>query len=97
VLRQATRRSPVSFAAVSAVESLEVRRLLAAFVVDGVLYVDGTDAGEQITIRAPEPNPLFFDVTVGSERTTISSGASDGLIFALIRRFYLPRRIHGIS
>jgi Ca2+-binding RTX toxin-like protein len=54
-----------------------------------VLYVDGTDAAEQITVRGNEESPAL-EVTVGSEETTVPSigvtrivvraGAGDDLV-----------------
>lgn len=72
MLRQTTARPWVASPYASAVEPLELRRLLTASVVDGVLYVEGTDAGEQITVRGGDDSPML-EVTVGAEQTTVLS------------------------
>lgn len=71
-MRQAPARSWITLRCASPVEPLEVRRLLAASVVEGVLYVDGTDAGEEIAVRGTF-GESSFDVTVGAEQTAVPS------------------------
>jgi Ca2+-binding RTX toxin-like protein len=69
--------------AVFAIEMLEQRRLLSASVSNGILTVEGTDAGEEITVRAvagSEPDAPSFTVSVGAEQTTIPATGVHTLI-----------------
>src|SRR5688572_6744858 len=54
------------------VEPLEKRRLLAASVVAGALLVEGSDEGDEITVRytaAQGGTPASFTVTVGAQES----------------------------
>jgi Ca2+-binding RTX toxin-like protein len=85
VVRQTTAypsvRCPCARAFRPLIEPLEVRRLLTASVVDGVLYVDGTDAADNIAVDRPAGSQAF-EVTIGGEKTTVSG---DGVRGVLVR------------
>jgi Ca2+-binding RTX toxin-like protein len=92
VLRKTTARLSVVSSSAYPIEPLEARRLLAADVVGPTLRVVGTDAGEEITVRAgvADDGTLQFVVTVGGEertfraddllRCTVDAGGGDDVV-----------------
>jgi Ca2+-binding RTX toxin-like protein len=108
MLRQ--RAAPSFVASPFDVEPLEVRRLLAASVVDGVLYVDGTDAGEQITVRSTvseDGATAELAVAVGGEqaafvatdvhRIVVRAGDGDDTVQVAVRRPDPGKPAHAVS
>jgi Ca2+-binding RTX toxin-like protein len=79
VQQQGTLPASGSHVAVSAIEKLEQRRLLSASVLHGILTVEGTESGEDITVRAVLANdgtPQFIVKVGGEETTVVGTGVS---------------------